>query len=142
MILENGETQYNTITRNLDHNLIEKIKLYSKEYISTEDNKVTLGTGIYKIKNGVYISIGNKGQDKTTTEASKIRSWVNKFKRQSIGATISYKDRIAYEIRVHNNKANDDICKLMHKLRLSITTHSHLNRCITTDYIRGLAKHL
>jgi hypothetical protein len=155
VILENGETQYNTIVKNLDQDIdtIEKIKSHAKEYITTDllghqeviqlkDGKVTLGTGIYKIKDGVYISIGDKGQDKTTTEASKIRRWSNSYGKVSIGATISYKDRIAYEIRIHKNEEADDMCELVHKLRLAMTMHSHLNRCITTDYILGFVKHL
>lgn len=155
VILENGEAQYNTVVKNLDQDIeiIEKIKSYAKEYITTDllghqeviqlrDDRVTLGTGLYKIKDGGYISIGEKGQDKTTTEASKIRRWSNSYGKVSIGATISYKDRIAYEIRIHKNKEVDDLCELVHKLRLTMTMHSHLNRCITTDYILGFAKHL
>lgn len=153
LLLEEGETQYNTIISNLDTILVEKMKSYVKEYITTDllghqeviqmkDDTPSLGTGIYKIKEGVYISIGDKGQDKTTVDACKIRRWVNNHERISIGATISFKDRIAYEIRVHKNKEQDNICELIHKLRLSLTTHTHLNRCITTDYILGLNKHL
>lgn len=155
VILENGETQYNTILGSLNDENIKEIKLYTKEYITTDllghqeviqisENKPTLGTGIYKINENTYISIGDKGQDKTSIEASKIRTWTNKHDKMSIGATISYKDRVAYEIRIHNHKQKcaDDICELIHKLRLSLTTHSHLNRCMSTDYILGLDKHL
>jgi hypothetical protein len=153
LILEEGETQYNTIISSLDNTLLEKIKSNVKEYITTDllghqeviqmkDDAPSLGTGIYKIKEGVYISIGDKGQDKTTVDACKIRKWVNNHEKISIGATITFKDRIAYEIRVHKNKEQDYICELIHKLRLALTTHTHLNRCITTDYILGLNKHL
>lgn len=156
VVLENGETQYNSIFGNLNNDLWEKIKLHSKELVETDllghqeiiqttNNKlrkITKGTGVYKISDGFYISIGDKGQDQTTVEASKIRTWTNKFNKISIGATIVYKDRIGYKICIHKNKDNDRICKLIHTLRLAMTTHTHLNRCITTDYISGLGKHL
>ncbi|GEM_PF-3904587 len=153
VVLEGGETQYNTITYNLSSNLEERIKSHVKAYITTDllgyqeviqtmGNRPTLGSGIYKIKEGTYISIGDKGKDKTSVEASKIRSWKNKYNKKSIGATIAYKDRIAYEVNIHKDKDNDYLCELIHRLRFALTTHSHLNRCITTDYILGLEKHL
>lgn len=153
VILENGEKQYNNVIGNLESETIEKIKLYSKEYVTTDllghqevvqtkDNKITLGAGNYRVDNGIYISIGDKGQDRTTVEASKIRTWINKINKQSIGAKIAFKDRIAYEMCFHKNKDNDALCMVIHNLRLATTTHSHLNRCITTDYILGFEKHL
>lgn len=153
VILEGGETQYNSVLHYLNQNIIEEIKqncmdlittdlLGHQEIVQTNEGKITLGTGVYKVKEGTYISIGDKGQCQVTVEASKIRRWTNSHNKVSIGAKIQYQDRIAYKIITHNDKENQNLCNLVHKLRLSLTRHSHLNRCITTDYILGLEKNI
>jgi hypothetical protein len=153
VILDNGEAKYNNVFPNLSTDILAKLKSLVKEFITTDllghqeviqtkKGKISQGTGIYEIEDGVYISIGDKGQDKTNLEASKIRMWNNNHGKISIGATITYKDRVAYEIRMHKNTNNHELCSLVHKLRLATTMHMHLNRCLTTDYILGLDKHL
>ena len=151
VILEEGEVKRNSILTSMDLEFIEKIKRNSDIYVTTDllnrefiqilEGDISLGKGVYKHHNNVYISVGEKVQGNNSTFiASKVRAWTNTKGGISIGATTEYKNRIAFEIRV--NRDDFDIVKLIHNLRLNVTTYKHLNRTIITDYITGLGKHI
>ena len=146
VILEEGEVKRNSILTSMDLESIERIKrntdiyittdLLNRDFIQTLDEDISLGKGVYKSHNNVYISVGEKVQgNNSTVIASKVRAWINTNGGTSIGATTEYKNRIAFEIR--SNKDDFDIIKLIHNLRLNVTTYKHLNRTIITDYITG-----
>lgn len=151
VILEQGEVKRNSILTSMDLEFIEKIKRNSDIYVTTDllnrefiqilEGDISLGKGVYKHHNNVYISVGEKVQgNNSTVIASKVRAWTNTKGGISIGATTEYKNRIAFEIRV--NRDDFDTVKLIHNLRLNVTTYKHLNRTIITDYITGLDKHI
>ena len=151
VILEEGEVKRNSILNSMDLELIEMIKkssdiyistdLLNREFVQTLDDEISLGKGLYKSHDNVYISVGEKVQgNNSTVIASKVRAWTNTKGGTSVGATTEYKNRIAFEIR--SNKDDFEIIKLIHNLRLNVTTYKHLNRTIITDYIIGLDKHI
>lgn len=151
VILESGEVKKNSILHTVDLEWIEKIKANSDVYITTDllnrefvqilDGDISLGKGLYKCHDDTYISVGEKVQgNSSTVVASKVRAWTNTRGGTSVGATTEYKNRIAFEIKT--NKSDFEIIKLIHNLRLNVTTYKHLNRTIITDYIMGLEKHL
>lgn len=151
VVLEEGEVKKNSILTFIDSDSIERIKEKSDIYITTDllnrefiqilDNDISLGKGLYKSHDNVYISVGEKVQgNNSTVVASKVRAWTNTKGGTSVGATTEYKNRIAFEIK--SNKNDFEIIKLIHNLRLNSTTYKHLNRTIITDYITGLEKHI
>lgn len=151
VILESGEVKKNSILHTVDLGWIEKIKENSDVYITTDllnrefvqilDGDISLGKGLYKCHDDTYISVGEKVQgNSSTVVASKVRAWTNTKGGTSVGATTEYKNRISFEIKT--NKSDFEIIKLIHNLRLNVTTYKHLNRTIITDYIIGLEKHM
>lgn len=152
-VLEKGEKKADAILYEIKDIQEEQIKNNSKYYVTTDlldmeliqfdtDGNPTKGKGFYKIEDGTYISIGEKVQAETkrAVDASKIREWTNTKGKISKGYLQMFVDRIGYEIKI--NKDNINIIHLIHNLRLATTTHIHLNRALTTDYIIGLGKHL
>ncbi|MEG2243664.1 MAG: hypothetical protein RSC87_09355, partial [Muribaculaceae bacterium] len=152
VILEDIATQKDVVINTTDSSLMARIKelsdvcvttrLLDRELVQIDKGSVSYGKGCYKVEDEVYISIGEKGQIQRSVEASKIRSWNNTQDGISIGATIDYKDRVGYEINVNGSESPEQMAKFMHMLRLSTTTHMHLNKTILTDYMMGLAKHM
>lgn len=151
-VFENGEKKSNAILNDLSNIQEEEIKINSEYYVTTDlldmeliqfdHGRPTKGKGFYKIKDGIYISIGEKVQAEinAAVDSSKIREWKNSKGTISKGYKQMFADRIGYEIKI--NKENVNIIHLIHNLRLATTSHIHLNRNLTTDYIIGLGKHL
>lgn len=119
-----------------------KTDLLQQELLQMEENKIVKAKAIYKLDNCRYISMGEKVQSETSTanDSSKIRSWINSKDKLSIGYKQQFADRVGYEIET--SIENNEIVRLIHNFRLATTSHIHLNRALTTDYIKGLEKHL
>lgn len=153
-ILENGEIKRDSMLHCLNGKIQADIREAVEYFITTDmletvaiqvkNNSVTKPSvgAVYKLPfKNCFISMGSVLKaEKGARDESKFREWVNSKGKITYGFKKEYASRNAYEIRM--NKDELRILKLIHNLRLAVTTDSHLNMTIGTKYIGGLSKNI
>lgn len=156
VIIEVGEELKKAILTKKDKSALSHIKDVSETVVITDildcecillnNNSVSYGKGLFKASVSSYISIGDKINQKNSTDTSKLCKRIKASNKIVDEATTAFKDRKGYVIEVlqHNSDklSQDELAKLIHNLRLLTTAEFMSNRTVLTNCIHRLSDHL
>lgn len=156
VVLEVGEELKKAIVTKNDLSTLSRIKDVAETVVITDildcecillnNDSVSYGKGLFTAAASSYISIGDKINQKNSTDTSKLRKRIKASTKIVDEATTAFKDRKGYVIEVlqHNNQnlSQDELAKLIHNLRLLTTAEFMSNRTVLTNCIHRLSDHL